>query len=427
VPPLVPTIGSARAWHSPGEGLAPFAGRMSTRHRIALTFVFACGCASDPDDAAGTSDASSGPSSGGMSSPSSDGGDASVSSSEGEASSAGDDVTTSTTGADASTGDVPPLDGWCTRGDTALAIAAAELAPRSWGELPPNDSLAALEMAPSLLYWNDSGVWDPQARRLAWVGGPGTCCADPATYQHIAYDVESDAWSIDATPFVGSGHAYDGNALDPTTGLHYFAMFSDPAVKRFDGATWDTLPEVPWATQPAVGLTWFPELAGGAGGLVFVNGVGLTAWFDGAAWTEIAGAQDEPWGTYNMFAEHNPVHGQVWMGAGNDGDRINYVLDADLQLTRGQDAPVSLNNGNALHTVDPIGGNYLVKHEGEDVPITWWEYDAPADVWTEIVDMQGAPDFSETSEFQVPIPECGVILVFAHYFDDRHAYLYRHS
>jgi len=392
---------------------------------LCAAFSISLGCASGPSDATDTSDASSGDSSGTAPSSSSEVGDASEASADAEASSDTPDPVTSS-GDDTSTGE-PPLEGWCTRGDTALAIAAAEVAPRSWGEVPPNDSLASLEMEPSLLYWNDSGVWDPQARRMAWVGGPGTCCADPATYQRIAYDVESDTWSMEATPFAGSGHAYDGNALDPETGLHYFALFSDRAVKRFDGTTWDALPDVPWPTEPSVGLTWFPELASGSGALVFVNSSGRAAWFDGASWTEIAGALEEPWGTYNLFAEHNPVHGQVWMGAGVDGDRIHYVLDADLQVERGQDAPVSLNNGNALHGVDPVGGNYLVKHEEQDGPTSWWEYDPVADVWTEIVDMQGAPDFSLTSEFQVPIPECGVILVFAHYFDERHAYLYRHS
>lgn len=324
-------------------------------------------------------------------------------------------------GDDSSTG-VPPIDGWCTQGDTVLSSAIAGLQPRSWAELPASESVAGLDMAYSLLYWNDSAVWDPDARQVHWIGGPGTCCADPATFQRMTYDVATDTWSMEATPFTGSGHAYDGNAFDPTIGTHYFALFSDPIVKTFDGSTWGELPELPWSTEPAVGMTWFAD----RGELVFVDGFGELAHFDGSSWVEIAGAEAAPWGSYNLFAEYNPVHGTVWLGAGNDGDRVSYVLDADLQLTRSVDAPVSLNNGPSIKAVDPVSGNHLIHYEGEDGS-SWWEYDPVADVFTEIVDMQNAPDFGESSEFHVPIAECGVIFVFAHYYDERRTFVYRHG
>jgi hypothetical protein len=303
-----------------------------------------------------------------------------------------------------------------------LSSAVADLEPRSWAELPASESVAGLDMAYSLLYWNDSAVWDPDARRVHWIGGPGTCCADPATFQRMTYDVTDDAWTMEATPFVGSGHAYDGNAFDPTIGMHYFALFQDPIVKSFDGAAWGELPPVPWSTEPAVGLTWFAE----RGELVFVDGGGELAHFDGQSWIEIGGAQDEPWGSYNLFAEHNPVHGTVWIGAGNDGDRVSYVLDAELQLRRSQDAPVSLNNGPSIKMVDPVGGDHLVHYEGDDGS-SWWAYDSVADAWTEIVDMQNAPDLASSSEFHVPIAECGVVFVFAHFYDERRTFVYRHG
>jgi hypothetical protein len=148
-----------------------------------------------------------------------------------------------------------------------LAVAARGLAPRTWAALPDNPSLHALELTYSLLYWNDSAVWNPASRQIHWVGGPGTCCANPAEYKRISYDVSTDVWSIADTPFAGSGHAYDGNAFDPDGGYHFFALFGDREVNRFDGATWNKLPALPWDVTVAVGQTWFPELGGGAGGL----------------------------------------------------------------------------------------------------------------------------------------------------------------
>ena len=335
---------------------------------------------------------------------------------------AGTGGTGTTTGTGGS-GATPPLADWCENGDSVVATVASGLASRSWATLPDNAGLAALEMGSSLLYWNDSGVWDPVNRRVHWVGGPGTCCADPAMYKRLSYDVATDAWTIADTPFIGSGHAYDGNALDPNTGHHFFALFGDREVKRFDGSAWDVLPELPWDPTVAVGQAWFPELQGGAGGLVYVNEGGRVAWFDGSSWTALTDAEADPWGSYNLFAEHDPIHGSMWMGAGNDGDRVSYRMDASFGFTKLADAPISLNNGVALHSCDPQSGRYIVTNLDDQ---TWWELDAQADSWAQITDMQGTPTLDSGATFHVPIPECGVILYFDHYAENRTVYLYRH-
>jgi hypothetical protein len=296
------------------------------------------------------------------------------------------------------------------------------MAPNSFAQMPANGSLDALDMDYSLLYWNDSAVWDPNTRRVQWVGGPGTCCADPAIYKMITYDVASDTWSIADTPFEGSGHAYDGNAFDPDSGLHYFARYHDTAVNRWDGSDWGVLPPIPWDAVPAVGLTWFPDTNSGAGALIYVNGYGRTAWFDGSTWTAVTEAEADPWGSYNLFGEYNPVHRIVWMGGGNDADRVSYIMDAQLGMTKLQDAPLSLNNGQALHSCDPVSGQYIVTNLEDQ---TWWELDPVADSWNQL-SPSGAPDFSNGSQFQVPIPECGVILYLDHYNENRTVLLYKH-
>ena len=89
-----------------------------------------------------------------------------------------------------------------------------------------------------------------------------TGCADPADYKRISYDVATDAWTIAATPFSGSGHAYDGNALDPATGDHYFALFGQRQVNRLREGTWSKLSDLPWTPNvaeynPVHALLWF--------------------------------------------------------------------------------------------------------------------------------------------------------------------------
>jgi hypothetical protein len=285
-------------------------------------------------------------------------------------------------------------------------------------------------MDDSLLYWADSATWEPVGRQVRWVGGPGVCCADPAVFQMMVYDVSSDTWSMEATPFSGSGHAYDGNAVqsEPDTS-YYFALFQDRQVKTWQDDIWGALPDLPWDAAPAVGLTWFADLGGGSGGLLYVNGSGLAAWHDGAKWNEIFGAEAAPWGDYNTFAEVNPALKLVWLGAGNGAETRHYMLDASAKLTQLADAPFSLNVGSTLHCLDPISGKYIVNNRKDN---NWWEFDIAADEWTSITTlMNAAPDFADAqawsmdSVFQVPVPECGVILFFSHYGEHRTVYVYR--
>jgi hypothetical protein len=311
-----------------------------------------------------------------------------------------------------------PVEGWCKTSDAPLARAAREMSQRGFLRLPDNASLRALDLEPSLLYWSDSAVWDPALRQVRWVGGPGTCCSDEPTYQLLAYDVDSDRWTRTPTPFTGSGHAYDGNAIDPLTGTHYFALFLDTAVKRKVGAgEWSELPAAPIHSTPASALAYFPE----AGGLVFVGGGPEAAFFDGATWSTIA-APDEPWGAYHVFAEPNPVQHTVWLGGGNGHERVSYVLDAYLDLERMPDAPVDMRMSDSLTSVDPATGDHLLFSPQTQ---SLFELDPIARAWRQVeVEL---PDFGGGHLFQVPIPDCQVIFLMQHDGERRTVYLYRHS
>jgi hypothetical protein len=308
---------------------------------------------------------------------------------------------------------------------SVLSNLAANLPARTWVKMPANSSLTGLSLHYSLLYWNDSGIWDPVRKQVRWVGGPGTCCANPALYKLIKYDDATNTWSVEGTPFSGSGHAYDGNACDPANGDHYFTIFEEKRVRWWAGAAWAMLPEFPHAAQATMAVAWFPELNGGLGGLVHVAGYGSVAWYtgyrNGNTWTPIGGAGASAWGSYNTFAEYSPAHKVVWMGGGNGADRVNYLLDTNLNLTKMSNAPVSLNNGQTLKSCDPVSGNYIICGEnGGD----FREFNPKTGNWSSI-SMNNTPSLNST--FHVPIPEYGVILYFSFSDPTKEAWLYRHT
>jgi hypothetical protein len=305
---------------------------------------------------------------------------------------------------------------------SVIGDLAASVPEHTFVKMPVNPSLSSIGMESSLLYYADSGVWDPLDQEIAYVGGPGTCCADPAIYKRISYSVANNTWSIANAPFTGSGHGYDANALDPRTGAHYFAYFDDKVVHKWNGKAWDALPPHTLATECCVSLSWFPDLNKGNGGLLLQVGSGLAAWFDGTAWNNIP-KPSAVWGEYEGFSEYNPVLKSVWLGGGSGAENSSFLLDANLKYTHLKDAPVSLTTNNSLKSVDPVSGKYIVYSMDNS---TFWEFDAQKDVWTKLTP-PSMPNLGTESLFQVPIPQMGVILFFKLDGNTRNVYLYRHT
>lgn len=322
---------------------------------------------------------------------------------------------------DAATEQDAATESWCTSDATELGRVASALAPGEWGELPVDPSLPALALHPHLTTWSDTGVWNPVRRRVQWVGSPGSCCADPARYDLILYDVATNTWSRETTPWPDdAGHAYDGNAIDPDTGIHYFARSSN--VQRFDGSGWTRLPS-PGPQTVAVGLTWFRSRRE-----LVLLGSRISRW-DGASWTEVP-MEGVTFGSYHTFAEYNPVHDVVWLGGGNGGDTRSAVLRADGTVTQLADAPVRLSSsGVSMKTYDPVTGLYVVESADED---RWFTFDVVADVWTEITDRVRAARSDRwlrtARDFVTPIDDCGVLLYFqATAAPEYRLHVYRHA
>jgi hypothetical protein len=304
---------------------------------------------------------------------------------------------------------------------SVLSDRAANLSARQWMPLTINNaSLNSLDLHYSLLYWNDSGVWDPIKQKIRWVGGPGTCCANPAEFKMINYDVAADSFSLHDTPYSGSGHAYDGNAFNPHTGHHYFAIFGSPNIRVWNDTAWSNLPTAPISgTTPS--LTWFPDVNGGQGVLMFLGNSGALAQYDGISWRSISGIS---LGSINSFSEYNPVLKKVWIGGGNGTGKKHYLLDTNMVVTPLPNAPFELGNGIAYHTCDPVSGNFLVFVKSTKA---WWEFNPVAGTWETITDMTPVFTFPSTDLFHVPIPEYGVILFFFHSGSAKYVYLYRHT
>jgi hypothetical protein len=305
-----------------------------------------------------------------------------------------------------------------------LGDLAAALPAKSFVKITGNASLDALNLESSIMYWTNSGVWDLVKKQVRWMGGPGSCCANPPVFKMITYDEATDNWTVAATPYIGTGHGYDGNTINPVTGIHYFAQKDEPRVRVWNGASFSLLPAAPITAMTTPSLTWFPDINSGAGGLLFMGDEGKSAWYNGTTWATITGV---PVTGYDNFSEYNPVYKVVWLGSGSG----SYRLSADLTLTKLAAAPFSLEgNACALHSCDPVSGLYIVTNLASN---TWWTFDITTDTWVQITGLTGKPDFGTAcggngnNQFQVVIPDYGVIMYVDHNTSPLSVYLYKHA
>jgi hypothetical protein len=303
---------------------------------------------------------------------------------------------------------------------SVLSDIANGMEPGTWAMMPENASFDNLDMPYSLFYYNDSGCWDPINKRIRWIGAGGTCCTN-GQYYLMTYTESDNTWTIENAPFIKSGHGFDGNAMDPATGIHYFYLFHEAGIRTLDGSTWSTLPDIPFTASASNAPSWFPDINNGNGGLVHVGASGNSAWFDGSNWNTIP-KPAQAWGDRAMFSQYNPVHKFVWLGGGPNNLRVHYKLDAQLNLTRFKDAPLDMRMSKTLHSVDPVSGMCIVCTTGG---AEWWEFNPVTDTWTPLANTQGAPQGSIA--MQVPIPDYGVILYVRHYVRQRDVYIYKHA
>jgi hypothetical protein len=307
--------------------------------------------------------------------------------------------------------------------------------PGSWAELETEGLLAAITQqlgvgaTGSIFPYAEEGVWHAASGRFFFIGSDHIYDSSNRGQRFVAYVEDEGRWEVmPEPPFFGNGtmHGYDHmSILDGR--LYHIGLIRGGPLHEYDPAT-ET-----WTNRAGLdegsynhygGLEPFPEL----GGLVYVEGGGVYLW-DAAADSWRTLATGVPMGDYHNFAEYDPVHGVVLLGGGN-GSGVVHVLDADENLTRAQDAPFPLRVNEAIVTVDPISGDYVVLGGDHEM----WVYDPTMDEWSLQPDSlpasfarRGIADLTIAG----PIDSHGVILFVKHLgigdSGEAEVWLYKHS
>ena len=300
------------------------------------------------------------------------------------------------------------------RNATVLSAAANALSAGEWGQMADH----GLSLWYSQMYWCCSGVWNEVAKKVMWRGAPGTCCKPSPDHRLLQYDEATDTWTDDYADLISDGHAFDGNAID-SSGVLYFQQKGVRSLYRYSGGTWDTWPSdlLPVAaTSP--GLTYFPELNGGAGGFVSCGDVGYAYYSTATSWTQISGVT---WPGIVVFAEYNPVEQVVFMGRGTS----LYKLNSSGTATALGSPPTSVEVGVTKVVCDPVTGLYIVYNVNTD---QWYTFNIATDTWNNITSSMTNRPPQSPNYFMVAIPAHdatpSVIMLVN---QNGNVFIYRHS
>lgn len=314
----------------------------------------------------------------------------------------------------------------------ALSTAAAQL-----------DSGQSIKIATTDLYdlnhqdnnqismWGNTGVWDAGRGRMIWIGKRNSSYP----YHRLEYDEATNDWSEESLhsdlSATNSGHGYDCNAIDPTTGDIYFRKFSTLRTYHWTKATdtWDYLTDAPSSTSNAIAeaIEWWPDR-----GLVWSDVHGVKLW-DGSSWSTLVADASVSGIGYHSFGEYQPNADVYVFGGGNAGPYKLYRIDADNNLTLLGAAPIRLGNnqdaGDGILVHDPSSDYYIAWNHSK----AWYEFDAINDIWNPLTvcsgdgstPCNGTPNFTSTSSIAVPISTYGVIAFVDGSSDN--VWLYKHT
>lgn len=294
---------------------------------------------------------------------------------------------------------------------TALEDLAASMKPGTWAELKTNNINPTLTNTGGssgfVFGYAEEVRWDPVTRKLYYIGmdhGQGQL-------RFLAYSEANNTWSIIAEPppnmncatYPPQGctpnHGYDHAALDPV-GRHFYWRYgyADKKIHRYhlDNQTWEVLPpnNLMQYVQCCGAIEYFPEM----GGLIWVQGQSGAKTQGGvylfnpstSNWSALGATNTTGYpmdGTFNNFAEYNPVHKIMIFGGGDNGQgiqtRILYKLTNAGTITALNNAPFYLGTQHGSKvTVDPVTGDFLVFNSAHQ----FWKYNVLTDTWTQLAD-----------------------------------------
>jgi hypothetical protein len=319
--------------------------------------------------------------------------------------------------------------------------------PGTWAELGTSDILTALStdgLGGSILGYAEDAAWDPQSRQLLLVSGDHLGSPDGDPPRFVAYSAPDNAWRILPQPFwvrAVNMHGYDHNALNPATGDFYHRPFLERTVYKYGIFTeeWSALPMIPESVMDydncCMGLEYFPEL----GGLILAGSttgsvIDEVYFFREATQEWLKLGSGFPMGTHEQFVEYNPVHKLVLFGGGGGelGKNIYAVRSSGIVSPLGP-APIALGVMNAIVTVDPLSGEFLIFGKGGE----FYRFDVIADRWSAveapvpIFSPAREPDILVWQVIAVPASTYGVVLFVKYYYADPDPrawfYVYKHA
>jgi hypothetical protein len=282
----------------------------------------------------------------------------------------------------------------------------------------------------SILQYSDKGKWDPNTKRVLYVGkGAGA-----NLQKFISYSDASGTWSIEPKPYWDCtpsdsclGHAYHHNTIDPSGNLYYHLYYStDYFILTRATGQWSQLPAPSGIIACCIGLEYFPEMRGG--GLVAV-GDGAVHFFNSSTnqWSQLTSGL--AMGPYHNVALYNAVHKIVLFGGGNGSSDL-YKIDAAGKITKIANAPANVGIAASVITVDPVSGKYLLLSSARG----FYQYDVLADSWSPlnastvpVFPPDGQSDFNFYGTVAVPISTYGVILFMKYEDGQSKVYLYKHT
>jgi hypothetical protein len=322
---------------------------------------------------------------------------------------------------------------------TALGDLAAQMSAGEWRELATTNLVPVIKSegggaVGNILPYAEDAAWDPGTESFYYIGSDHQHSTGYAKF--ICYSAESNTWREMPRPSwfgpitSSAMHGYDHNAIDARNGVLYFMQYCcSPSARKYDikTATWTQLPYYNMGYQHAGGLEYFPEI----GGLIYAtdNGGGDVYFYNAFTnrWSTLA--SDLTMGGHHNFAEYNPVHKVMIFGGGNSS-RVVYKMDTTGRVTRMNDAPFVLRVNQAIVSVDPVSGDFLVLGGTGQ----FYVFDVMQNTWTQksaSTPLTAAPNYQDDPIFckiAAPVSTYGVNM-FVEYISSSQGkvFIYKHS